>query len=143
MPREPSSADWRDLSELVPSGSFAAIMRTAAEPPAPWESVREFDVVQMVEEGAAGAADAEAISLGAADVPEMMELVAETNPGPFPHRTIELGSYLGIRHDGRLVAMAGERFQCGPWREISGVCTSGGRGRRLTAHVVIGRVHDP
>ena len=65
----------------------------------------------------------EAIPLGAADVPEMLELVAQTEPGPFFTRTVELGDYLGIRRDGSLVAMAGERFQLDGWTEISAVCT--------------------
>ena len=35
--------------------------------------------------------------LGAGDVPEMLALVERTRPGPFATRTIELGTYLGIR----------------------------------------------
>ncbi len=57
------------------------------------------------------------------DVPEVLELVAQTQPGPFLERTIELGDYLGIRRDGALVAMAGERFRLDDWTEISAVCT--------------------
>ena len=44
-------------------------------------------------------------------------------PGPFAVRTIEFGTFLGIREEGRLVAMAGERMWIGDWREVSGVCT--------------------
>lgn len=47
------------------------------------------------------------VELGAADVPEMLDLTARTRPGPFWRRTHELGTYLGVRLDGRLVAMAG------------------------------------
>jgi hypothetical protein len=54
----------------------------------------------MLGEGVTGADCAEAIGLGAADVPEMLELVAQTEPGPFLNRTVELGDYLGIRRDG-------------------------------------------
>jgi hypothetical protein len=54
----------------------------------------------MIGEGVTGADCAEAISLGAADVPEVLELVAQTEPGPFLKRTVELGDYLGIRRDG-------------------------------------------
>jgi hypothetical protein len=57
------------------------------------------------------AADPEAVPLGVADVPEMLDLTARTKPGPFLPRTFELGTYLGIRRDGRLVAMAGERLR--------------------------------
>ena len=79
----------------------------------------------------------EAIALGAADVPEMLELVAETEPGPFLPRTIELGDYLGIRRGGALIAMAGERFRLDGWTEISAVCTDPAqRGQGLASRLV-------
>jgi predicted GNAT family acetyltransferase len=53
----------------------------------------------------------------------MQELVRLTNPGPFGPRTIELGRFVGIRRDGRLVAMAGERLKPEGHTEITGVCT--------------------
>jgi ribosomal protein S18 acetylase RimI-like enzyme len=61
--------------------------------------------------------------LNAADVPDMMHLVGMTRPGPFLTGTIEMGRYIGIRVDGRLIAMAGERLHPGRYCEISGVCT--------------------
>jgi len=91
----------------------------------------------MIGERITGADCAEAIPLGAADVPEMLELVAQTEPGPFLTRTIELGDYLGIRRDGTLIAMAGERFQLDGWTEISAVCTKPDhRGRGLASRLV-------
>ena len=91
----------------------------------------------MIEEQVTGADCAEAIPLGAADVPEMLELVAQTEPGPFLPRTIELGDYLGIRRDGALVAMAGERFRLDGWTEISAVCTKPDhRGQGLASRLV-------
>jgi hypothetical protein len=68
-------------------------------------------------------ADPEAVALGPADVPEMLDLVERTQPGPFLPRTIMLGTYLGIRRGGALVAMAGERMRPPGWTEISAVCT--------------------
>jgi GNAT superfamily N-acetyltransferase len=61
--------------------------------------------------------------LAEADVPDMLELVALTHPGPFRPRTYTLGTYLGIRIDGRLAAMAGQRIHLPGWREVSAVCT--------------------
>ena len=58
-----------------------------------------------------------------ADVPEMMELVERTQPGPFLRRTIELGTYLGIRDGDALVATAGTRMHLPGFTEISAVCT--------------------
>jgi hypothetical protein len=48
---------------------------------------------------------------------------ALTRPGPFSTRTHELGRFLGVRREGRLIAMAGERMQPTGFTEVSGVCT--------------------
>ncbi len=61
-------------------------------------------------------------TLGVADAPAMLELTALTKPGPFFARTHELGRYIGIRIDGRLAAMAGERMRPHGFTEISAVC---------------------
>jgi ribosomal protein S18 acetylase RimI-like enzyme len=123
LPTSPSAQDWRDAAALVAPGTLVAGRYGGAELPEGWRAVRELDLVQMVEQQAAGVDCAEAIQLGAGDVPEMLELVAATEPGPFLTRTIELGDYLGIRRDGALIAMAGERFRPDGWTEISAVCT--------------------
>ena len=52
----------------------------------------------------------------------MMELTALTKPGPFSARTHELGTFLGIRVDGNLVAMAGEQMKPAGYTEITAVC---------------------
>jgi ribosomal protein S18 acetylase RimI-like enzyme len=124
LPSEPSLEDWRDATHLVPPGDYVGIMHAGAEAPDPWKVVGEFDVVQMIGEDTTGAADPEAVSLNADDVAEMLDLVSETKPGPFLARTIELGEYVGIRRDGQLVAMAGERLHFDGWMEISAVCTA-------------------
>jgi predicted GNAT family acetyltransferase len=123
LPSPPSAQDWREAASLVQPGAYVAVRLRGAELPDAWQAVQAFDLVQMIGERVNGADCAEAIPLGAADVPEMLELVTQTEPGPFLTRTIELGQYLGIRRDGSLVAMAGERFHLDGWREISAVCT--------------------
>jgi predicted GNAT family acetyltransferase len=65
---------------------------------------------------------ADIVTLGAADVPAMMELTKLTNPGPFTPRTHELGMFLGIRVDGKLAAMAGERMKPANYTEMTAVC---------------------
>lgn len=72
-----------------------------------------------------------------ADVPAMIELTTLTKPGPFTTRTRDFGHYVGVRDQGRLIAMAGERMKPGNFTEISAICTHPdyqGRGlaRRLT-----------
>lgn len=123
LPSPPSAQDWQDAAGLVAPGTYAAVGYSAAELPDGWQAVRAFDLVQMIGERVTGAECPEAVPLGAADVPEMLELVAQTEPGPFLTRTVELGDYLGIRRDGALVAMAGERLRLDGWTEISAVCT--------------------
>ena len=44
-------------------------------------------------------------------------------PRPVRGRTHELGTYLGIKADGALVAMGGERMRLPGFTEISAVCT--------------------
>jgi predicted GNAT family acetyltransferase len=67
----------------------------------------------------------------------MLELVAQTKPGPFAPRTVDMGGYVGLREDGRLIAMAGERLRPPGWTEISAVCTAPEhRGRGLATRLV-------
>jgi len=61
--------------------------------------------------------------LGEADAAEMLELATLTRPGPFTMRALALGDFWGIRVDGRLIAMAGERLKVEGMTELSGVCT--------------------
>jgi ribosomal protein S18 acetylase RimI-like enzyme len=137
LPPEPSAKDWVDATHLLPFGTYAAVQRYGVKTPEQWKVVREFEVLQMVEDDVEGVDDPEAISLGLADVPEMLQLVRDTDPGPFLQRTIELGRYVGIRHGGVLIAMAGERIHLDGWREISAVCTAPAhRGHGLASRLV-------
>jgi ribosomal protein S18 acetylase RimI-like enzyme len=137
LPSLPSAQDWQDAAGLVAPGTYAAVRHGGDELPDTWHAVDTFDLVQMIGGRVTGAGCSEALPLGAADVPEMLELVAQTEPGPFLDRTIELGDYLGIRRDGALVAMAGERFHLDGWTEISAVCTKPDhRGRGLASRLV-------
>jgi predicted GNAT family acetyltransferase len=77
------------------------------------------------------------------DAPEMLALATLTEPGPFLQQTHTMGTFLGIRVGGRLVAMAGERMRFPGYTEVSGVCTHPefrGRGfaRRLSTLVAAG-----
>ena len=123
LPDEPGLEDWADLAKLTGAGGVAATAGVPATPPSGWQVLMNVDAVQLTGELVAATPDAEAIPLGPADVPEMLDLVARTRPGPFLERTIEFGGYLGIRRDDVLVAMAGERLRPPGWTEISAVCT--------------------
>jgi predicted GNAT family acetyltransferase len=62
-------------------------------------------------------------ALGEADAPAMLALATLTEPGPFFAKTPRLGDFIGVKRDGRLVAMAGERMKPDGFTEVSGVCT--------------------
>jgi predicted GNAT family acetyltransferase len=70
----------------------------------------------------------------------MFALAALTKPGPFTLRAQALGEFYGIKVDGRLVAMAGERMKLDGFAEVSGVCVhpdfqGRGLGRLLSVFV--------
>ncbi|WP_308785112.1 GNAT family N-acetyltransferase [Phytohabitans houttuyneae] len=128
---------WADLAAITEPGEAVATVGAAVTPPAGWEVLEVFAGVQLVDVSLRAAADPEAVRLGPADVDEMLDLIARTEPGPFRRRTVELGTYLGIRREGRLVAMGGERMQPPGWTEISAVCTDPAyRGQGLATRIV-------
>lgn len=84
--------------------------------------------------------DFEIVPLAEADAARMLALATLTKPGPFLSRTHELGAFVGVKVDGALAAMAGERMRPDGFTEVSGVCTHPdhrGRGYAagLMAHV--------
>ncbi|MFI6679508.1 GNAT family N-acetyltransferase [Kribbella sp. NPDC050470] len=123
LPDNPTLQDWSDAAALLGTGTTAALMRPDLPIPESFKLDRQFDLVQFVAPPTPAAVDDEAVVLTLDDVPEMLALVALTDPGPFRSRTIELGTYLGIRRGGELIAMAGTRFALPAYTEISAVCT--------------------
>ncbi|MFC9693054.1 GNAT family N-acetyltransferase [Kribbella sp. NPDC056951] len=123
LPVDPTEQDWADAAALIGPGTTVALMRPNFVVPEPFKLDQQFELVQFVAPDGLGAVDDEAVVLTADDVPEMIALVALTDPGPFRTRTIELGPYLGIRRDGELIAMAGVRQTLPSYGEISAVCT--------------------
>nr|BFD86351.1 GNAT family N-acetyltransferase [Streptomyces sp. Xyl84] len=142
LPEEPDARDWADLAALAGPGAEVPLPGFVGRVPADWEITFRVEGVQLVDDGLAAAPDPEAVRLGPADVPEMLGLIARTEPGPFLPRTIELGTYLGIRRQGALVAMAGERLHPPGYTEISAVCTDPAfRGRGLASRLVLAVAH--
>ncbi len=126
----PGSRDWDALAELAGPGRVVITTGRTSSPPEGWGI--EFDGTGIQLTGDALVADpppeppdgTEIVVLGVEDADDMLELVARTRPGPFARRTVELGGYVGIRHGGHLVAMAGERMRPPGWAEISAVATA-------------------
>lgn len=147
----PVIAPFADMSEMSPqnfaalgammSPSEIAVLFTADAVSAP----EQFKVVlaetgeQMLGAPADGpVSGVEAVRLGDADIPAMMELTGLTKPGPFSARTHELGTFVGIRADGRLAAMAGERMKPANYTEITAVCVHPDYRRRGYAQFLLG-----
>ena len=138
LPLDPGEEDWADLAALAGSGEEVLITGGVPRtPPAGWERVFDLPGVQMVGSGLEVRPDPDIVVLGEADVPEMLDLVARTRPGPFRTGTPLLGTYLGIRRGDALVAMAGERMRPAGWSEVSAVCTDPAyRGQSLATRLI-------
>lgn len=124
---EPSNSGYESLTRLAgPRGTLAVFLEHPYEHRPEWEFIAGAPLLQMVsEKSSLGTAvnGHEILELGAADSAEMLALTALTKPGPFGPRTHELGAYVGIREQGKLVAMAGERLKVPGFTEVSAVCT--------------------
>lgn len=158
---EPTQEGYESLAGLVGAGgTIRLFLDTPYETRDGWSLLNGSPMPEMVYEGAGAPilerlspheANAHFLELSAPDSPDMMELAALTKPGPFDKRTHELGTYLGIRSEGKLVAMAGERLKIPGYTEVSAVCTHPehtGRGyaRVLMTEVmrrIIGRGETP
>lgn len=130
LPDEVGPDAWNALADLVGPAGVAVLFRPGAVTiPADWEVVVRMNSLQMVATERIGEPDDGFEVLGAADVDEMLALVERTKPGPFARRTVELGTYLGVRGDpdrlvaDRLIAMSGERLHPAGYTELSAVCT--------------------
>lgn len=107
---------------------------------------RTKTLVQMVATGRPEQDDGSYIKLTDEDASEMLALALLTEPGPFGTATHHLGQFIGVKVDGRLVAMAGERMKVDGFSEVSGVCTHPdfqGRGyARMLSYAVAKRIFD-
>lgn len=141
-----SAASYEAVRDLAgPGGVVGLFLTETPAPPPGWTMMRDGTMYQMICLDAdlpdpALAPGDEIVRLTLADVPAMVELAHLTEPGPFGDRTHELGTFFGIKWNGRLVAMAGERLSLPQFVEVSAVCThpdARGRGyaRALTATV--------
>jgi predicted GNAT family acetyltransferase len=141
---EASDEAYADLARDLAPNTEARLFRPDEEAlPAGWRQIDAFPMLQMVAASAPDPVDASIETLSRADVPAMMDLVAIAKPGPFGPRTIELGRYLGVRHAGRLVAMAGERLRLPGHVELSGISVhpdarGQGHAARLTQALMAG-----
>jgi len=112
------------LGALIPADGELWLVEVVEMPLPPGAvAVRRAVLAQMVAEGISDGPEPDFVALGEGDAAEMLALATLTAPGPFLSLTHRLGDFIGIKADGRLVAMAGERMRPEGHTEVSGVCT--------------------
>jgi len=132
-----------DLDGLIDAGESFYLIGELPGLPANWALQLELPCAQLL--GPEYISDLPAVTeeivyLGEQDKMEMFGLIDGVQPGYYLPDTRQLGDYFGIRVEGRLVSMAGERMRLTGLSEISAVCTLPeftGRGfaQQLIAHV--------
>ena len=137
---------WRELAALAGAGATVLVPAFGGAVPDGFAVTSVLAGVQLVAGPGLRTADLAAVpgavELGEDDVPDMLDLTARTQPGPFLPRTHLLGRYVGVREGGRLLAMAGERLHVGGATEVSAVCTDpAARGRGLASALVRAVAH--
>ncbi len=121
-----NAADADAIAALIPDdGEIWMVGRDIGAAPAGTRVLRTAMLAQMVMEGALieGPAMSEWEPLNDADGAEMHALATMTKPGPFASLTHRFGGFIGVRDQGKLIAMAGTRMRVPGYAEISGVCT--------------------
>ncbi|MDG4878462.1 GNAT family N-acetyltransferase [Mesorhizobium sp. WSM4935] len=136
----------RALAGLLPPGETAVLVQAddIVLPPE-LSAISTATLVQMVAEMPMPAASDERVrQLTKDNAEEMLALASLTKPGPFTLEALSLGDFWGIRINGRLGAMAGERMKQPGYSELSGVCTHpdfrGAGLARLLSLFVAGRI---
>ena len=139
---EASEEAYDDLKACIPAGTEARMFRPALEPlPPGWEHVVDYPLLQMLAPQRLPAPalrqGASVVQLTDADLPDIQALVELTKPGPFGLRALDLGHYYGVRMEGQLVAMAGERLRVPGYVEICSICASpAARGQGLATLLI-------
>lgn len=127
----PMPPAWVSLARLSPApvGLFSS---APPQLPAGWKITRHVELFQMVHEDAVPPGNHETrspspeiLELKESDLPEMSTLYEATRPGrKICPRIQKLGTFLGVRKEGKLVAMGGLRMHLPGFREITTVATT-------------------
>lgn len=112
------------ITSLPLAGETIALVEARAIPAlAGFEAIIDATLVQMLAENPfERIEDTRIEKLGERDAADMLALATLTKPGPFTLRAQSLGTFWGIRMEGRLVAMGGQRMRQPGFAELSGLC---------------------
>lgn len=122
--RDDAPDSLRELAALAAPGQSMLLLQAGSIvlPPGLVATVSAEGVQMIAERRLPRVQDDRVEQLGEADAAEMLDLATLTKPGPFTLRAMALGSFWGLKREGRLIAMAGERMKHEGLTELSGVC---------------------
>lgn len=115
-----------DLQPWINEGESFFLIGKVPELPANWQRVLELPCAQMVLREKVDVpvkTPADIAVMTAADAADMSDLTGRVQPGYYQPDTRLLGTYYGIRQEGHLVAMAGERMRMSGFTELSAIVT--------------------
>ncbi len=111
------------VAELYKQGEFMGLMGFKLDIEPFFKRVFDVQAYQMLADKVPEYKSVDYVKLTNDDSPQIEELVELTKPGPYRPNVIELGNYVGIKEDEKLVAMVGERVKLDGFTEVSLVCT--------------------
>lgn len=112
------------ITALPQADETMALVEASPIPALPgFETIIDATLVQMLADKPFDRIeDPRIVKLGEEDASDMLALATLTKPGPFTMKAQSLGTFWGIRMDGRLVAMGGQRMRQPGFAELSGLC---------------------
>lgn len=135
-----TNEDMERLSELFKQGEMVGLMGFDVEAEPLFKRLGGVKAYQMIADELPEYPEVDFVELTREDIPQMAELVKLTEPGPFAPNLLEIGRYIGVKTDGNLVAMAGERIKVDGYVEVSIVCTHPDHRRKGYARGLSGEV---
>ena len=135
------------LAGLASSGEkMLLVMANEITLPPGFATEKTADAVQMIADRRfEKIADNRIAPLNEYDAGDMLALATLTKPGPFSLKALSFGRFWGVKLNGRLIAMAGERMKQPGYTELSGLCTHPefqGQGLgKLLLHYVAGEIY--
>jgi ribosomal protein S18 acetylase RimI-like enzyme len=140
--KEHSEKAYHELSTIVEPQRAIFVWGTGEEVEyKSWKHLASFKVVGMVLDSSQNLPDYNCVPLFEDDVSDMIELTKITDmEGEFNENNLLLGDFFGVKEEGKLVAMAGERIQTTEYIELANVCThpdyrKRGYGGGLSSHM--------
>jgi ribosomal protein S18 acetylase RimI-like enzyme len=118
-----SSDTIEKVAELYKQGEIMGLMGFKLDIEPYFKRVFDVQAYQMLADKAPEYKSVDYVKLTKEDSSQIEELVELTKPGPYRPNVIELGNYVGIKEDDKLVAMVGERVKLDGYTEVSLVCT--------------------